>query len=381
MEDGSFELDIANFNLHAIFREVINLIKLIGCKEVPLCVTLAPTCPHVPWFLKEGHISITHLLRSDSSRGPRAPEFSPVPGDRHFYLRVQDTGYGISPQDLPHIFTKFAHSRNSANKASNGGGLGLAICRSLMEGRIWLESEGIGKRCTATFIVKLGICDPSGNLQQILQTHNVAVKCATITPDDIEVPTRLCLLMDFFSKIGSPFYINAYPFLVYKSDPNHIDNNYALFRSNAGIHDAKIGLHYDNMGKPIIEFTDVHEDPTKSDHQEKKHMEKKIKNQSPKSGSKRATTRNEVISNDEMISRIIYVIALSHAAILEESMRARDLLMEQNVALDLARREAEIAIHARNDFLAVMNHKMRTPMHAIIALSSVLLETELTPEQ
>ncbi|KAL3598251.1 hypothetical protein D5086_006169 [Populus alba] len=75
-------------------------------------------------------------------------------------------------------------------------------------------------------------------------------------------------------------------------------------------------------------------------------------------------------------------VALSHAAILEESMRARDLLMEQNVALDHARREAETAIRARNDFLAVMNHEMRTPMHAIIALSSSLLqETELTPEQ
>lgn len=74
-------------------------------------------------------------------------------------------------------------------------------------------------------------------------------------------------------------------------------------------------------------------------------------------------------------------VALSHAAILEESMRARDQLMEQNVALDLARREAEMAIRARNDFLAVMNHEMRTPMHAIIALSSLLLETELTPEQ
>lgn len=62
-------------------------------------------------------------------------------------------------------------------------------------------------------------------------------------------------------------------------------------------------------------------------------------------------------------------------------MRARDQLMEQNVALDIARREAETAIHARNDFLAVMNHEMRTPMHAIIALSSFLLETELTPDQ
>ncbi|KAM7274927.1 hypothetical protein ACFE04_016793 [Oxalis oulophora] len=74
-------------------------------------------------------------------------------------------------------------------------------------------------------------------------------------------------------------------------------------------------------------------------------------------------------------------VALSHAAILEESTRSRDQLMEQNVALDLTRREAEMAIRARNDFLSVMNHEMRTPMHAIIALSSLILECELTPDQ
>ena len=74
-------------------------------------------------------------------------------------------------------------------------------------------------------------------------------------------------------------------------------------------------------------------------------------------------------------------MALSHATILEESMRARDLLMEQNIALDLARQDAEVAIRARNDFLDVMNHEMRTPVQAILALSSLLLETELTPEQ
>ena len=65
-------------------------------------------------------------------------------------------------------------------------------------------------------------------------------------------------------------------------------------------------------------------------------------------------------------------VALSHASILEESMRARQQLAEQNVALDNARAEAERAIRARNDFLAVMNHEMRTPMHAIIALSTLL---------
>lgn len=54
-------------------------------------------------------------------------------------------------------------------------------------------------------------------------------------------------LLEFFSQIGSPFYVNAYPFLAYKSDPEHIDLNYAIFQKNAGIYDAKTNLHYDNM--------------------------------------------------------------------------------------------------------------------------------------
>ncbi|XAR67777.1 Glucan endo-1,3-beta-D-glucosidase [Bertholletia excelsa] len=54
-------------------------------------------------------------------------------------------------------------------------------------------------------------------------------------------------ILQFFDKVGSPFYINAYPFLAYMSDPDHIDLNYTLFEKNAGIYDAKTQLHYDNM--------------------------------------------------------------------------------------------------------------------------------------
>lgn len=62
-------------------------------------------------------------------------------------------------------------------------------------------------------------------------------------------------------------------------------------------------------------------------------------------------------------------------------MRARDQLLSQNLALEIAKKEAEEAVAARNDFLAVMNHEMRTPMHALIALTSILLTTGLTEEQ
>ncbi|GLJ46528.1 hypothetical protein SUGI_0980570 [Cryptomeria japonica] len=73
-------------------------------------------------------------------------------------------------------------------------------------------------------------------------------------------------------------------------------------------------------------------------------------------------------------------VALSHAAVLEESVTTHKLLMKQNVELAIARQEAETAVHACTDFLAVMNHEMQIPMQAIIALSSLLQETTLIPE-
>ncbi|XP_054820927.1 glucan endo-1,3-beta-glucosidase 14-like [Prosopis cineraria] len=54
-------------------------------------------------------------------------------------------------------------------------------------------------------------------------------------------------LLEFFSQIGSPFCLNAYPFLAYTYDPENIDLNYALFQPSKGIYDPKYRLHYDNM--------------------------------------------------------------------------------------------------------------------------------------
>lgn len=59
-----------------------------------------------------------------------------------FYVR--DTGPGISSDDLPHLFQKFYRVDNSATRTIGGTGLGLFICRKIVElyrGRIWAESE------------------------------------------------------------------------------------------------------------------------------------------------------------------------------------------------------------------------------------------------
>ncbi|PNT55445.1 hypothetical protein POPTR_001G192200v4 [Populus trichocarpa] len=86
---------------------------------------------------------------------------------------------------------------------------------------------------------------------EVSSPHSEAVFTNSFPPSSCvfreDVSIYMKPLLQFFSQIGSPFYINAYPFLAYKSDPEHIDINYALFKSNKGILDAKTNLHYDNM--------------------------------------------------------------------------------------------------------------------------------------
>ena len=68
-------------------------------------------------------------------------------------LGVRDTGEGIAPYDLPHVFERFYRGDKSRNRGSGGTGLGLAIVKSLVEamgGRIGVESI-FGKGSTFWF--------------------------------------------------------------------------------------------------------------------------------------------------------------------------------------------------------------------------------------
>jgi signal transduction histidine kinase len=60
---------------------------------------------------------------------------------------VEDRGRGIDPEKLERIFDRFEQGDASDSRALGGTGLGLSLCRSIVEqhgGRIWAESE-VGK--------------------------------------------------------------------------------------------------------------------------------------------------------------------------------------------------------------------------------------------
>ncbi len=63
--------------------------------------------------------------------------------DNVVQLRVSDTGHGIQTDDAKHLFEKFYRVDNSNTRTVGGTGLGLFICRKIVElynGRIWVDS-------------------------------------------------------------------------------------------------------------------------------------------------------------------------------------------------------------------------------------------------
>ncbi|CAH1412314.1 unnamed protein product [Lactuca virosa] len=74
-------------------------------------------------------------------------------------------------------------------------------------------------------------------------------------------------------------------------------------------------------------------------------------------------------------------VALSHAAVLEESRLMRDKLVAQNQALQQAKHDAMRASQARRSFQSVMSTGLRKPMHSIMGLLSILQDDNLNDEQ
>ncbi len=99
---------------------------------------------------------LTNLFSNALRYTPRGGEINvrltdaSVGGERTITISIQDSGPGIEPQLLPHVFERFYKSSDSG-----GMGLGLSIARYLVEahhGKIWAESE-MGKGTTISFTI------------------------------------------------------------------------------------------------------------------------------------------------------------------------------------------------------------------------------------
>jgi signal transduction histidine kinase len=99
---------------------------------------------------------LTNALRHSEAGGTVRVTARAVPrgsgGEVEF--AVVDTGAGIAPEHLPHLFERFYRADPSRSRALGGSGIGLTIGRAIVEalgGRIWAESAGLGRGATFRF--------------------------------------------------------------------------------------------------------------------------------------------------------------------------------------------------------------------------------------
>ena len=104
-------------------------------------------------------VQVLHNLFSNAARN--SPASSPInvaahQEGAHIAISVSDEGRGVSPELLPHLFEKYTGFSKDAEQGTEGFGLGLAICKGLVEahgGRIRAESDGVGLGARFTFTV------------------------------------------------------------------------------------------------------------------------------------------------------------------------------------------------------------------------------------
>jgi two-component system, sensor histidine kinase and response regulator len=172
VEAGKLDLERAEFQLEKLLDNTGNLIsEKSHAKGLELVFDVAPDVPPnlVGDSLRLGQILLNYANNAVkfTEKGEiviavRASERTERDVLLHF--RVQDTGIGLSPEQMGRLFQSFSQADASTTRRFGGTGLGLAICKRLAElmgGEVGVESE-LGKGSTFWFSARLGIgiaCD------------------------------------------------------------------------------------------------------------------------------------------------------------------------------------------------------------------------------
>jgi len=160
---GKLRLDVRQVNPSEVVQNAIEATRLTAdAKGVLLCSKIEPLgglflegdpgrLEQVVWNLlanaikftpKDGHVDLT-VRREGAAR---------------LAIEVADTGHGIEPELLPHVFDRFRQGDSSSRRQQGGLGLGLAIVRNIVElhgGTVLVDSPGYGQGARFTVLLPL----------------------------------------------------------------------------------------------------------------------------------------------------------------------------------------------------------------------------------
>ena len=156
---GKLRLEIQTLDLATIIEAAVEAVRPAAeAKEIRLQILLDTKAGPVSGDANRLQQVFWNLLSN-------AVKFTPKHGrvqvclervNSHLEITISDTGKGIKPEFLPHVFDRFRQADQTTTRRQGGLGLGLSIVRQLVEmhgGTVYAESEGEGKG--TNFIVSL----------------------------------------------------------------------------------------------------------------------------------------------------------------------------------------------------------------------------------
>jgi len=166
IEANKLELSPVKFNFEKMVQRVIDVVDFkLDEKRQRLGVHIDKNIP-LMLIADEQRFAqvITNLLSNAVKFTPNDGSISidaqlvEIEGENCFIqVEVNDTGIGISKEQIPRLFNLFEQAEHSTSRKFGGTGLGLSISKRIVEmmnGKIWIESE-LGKGSVFKFIVKV----------------------------------------------------------------------------------------------------------------------------------------------------------------------------------------------------------------------------------
>jgi len=153
---GKLQLKVAAVDLRAVIESALDVVAPIAAaKRVRLDVDLPPAASMIRGDVDRVRQVLWNLLSNAVKFTPPDGTVSVrVSGDAaHYTLVVSDSGIGIAPAFLPHVFERFRQADGSTTREHGGLGLGLALVKELTElhgGTVRADSPGVGHGATFT---------------------------------------------------------------------------------------------------------------------------------------------------------------------------------------------------------------------------------------
>ena len=153
MEANMMAFQFTEANLSSLIHQALNSVQLLAERRDIALIFEDETPPDLRHHIDEIRFDqvldnlLSNALKFSTNGSTIRLRLYLEPETDSTCLSVEDSGPGILPEDLPHIFDRFYQGKSPDGLGRSGSGIGLALSKKVMEahgGKIWVESE-LGK--------------------------------------------------------------------------------------------------------------------------------------------------------------------------------------------------------------------------------------------